>query len=80
MEKKSTYSIEYPLNISAHKKRKVTSAIQNSAKENEKNLKASEMMLKDVSSEYLPKKKLKIVRPPAPLTKALVCFPATAWK
>ncbi len=59
MEKKSTYSIEYPLNISAHKKRKVASAIQNSAKENEKNLKASEMMLKDVSSEYLPKKKLK---------------------
>ena len=33
MEKKSTYSIDYPLNISAHKKRKVTSAIQRSAEE-----------------------------------------------
>ena len=33
MEKKSTYSIDYPLNISAHKKRKITSAVQRSAKE-----------------------------------------------
>ena len=31
MEKESTYSIDYPLNISAHKKRKITSAIQRSA-------------------------------------------------
>ena len=59
MEKKSTYSIDYPLNISAHKKRKITSAIQRSAEEKEKNLTASEMMIKDASIEYLPKEKLK---------------------
>ena len=59
MEKESTYSIDYPQNISAHKKRKVTSAIQRSAEEKEKNLKANDMMLKDFSSEYLPKEKLK---------------------
>ena len=53
-EKESTYSIDYPLNISAHKKRKVTSA-----EEKEKTLTASEKMLKDASSEYLPKEKLK---------------------
>ena len=59
MEKESTYSIEYPLNIPAHKKRKITSAIKRSAEEKEKNLRASELMLKDASSEYLPKEKLK---------------------
>ena len=59
MEKKSTYSIEYPLNISAHKKRKVTSAVKRSAEEKEKNPKASEIMMKGASSEYLPKEKLK---------------------
>ncbi|SVC25131.1 uncharacterized protein METZ01_LOCUS277985 [marine metagenome] len=59
MEKKSTYSIEYPLNISAHKKRKVTSAVQRSAEEKEKKPKASEIMMKGASSEYLPKEKLK---------------------
>ncbi len=59
MEKKSTYSIDYPLNISAHKKRKVTSNIQSSFVEKEKNLKGGEMILKDASSEYLPKEKLK---------------------
>ena len=59
MEKESTYSIEYPLNIPAHKKRKITSAIQRSADEKEKNLRASELMLKNASSEYLPKEKLK---------------------
>ena len=59
IENESTYSIDYPLNISAHKKRKITSAIQRSAEEKEKNLTASEMMLKDASLEYLPKEKLK---------------------
>ena len=59
MEKKSTYSIDYPLNISAHKKRKITSPIKRFAGEKEKNLTASEMMLKDASTEYLPKEKLK---------------------
>ena len=59
MEKISTYSIDYPLNISAHKKRKVTLAVQRSAEEKEKKLTASEIMLKDASSEYLPKEKLK---------------------
>ena len=59
MEKKSTYSIDYPLNISAHKKRKITSPIKRSAEEKEKNLTASEMMLKDASTEYLSKEKLK---------------------
>ena len=58
MEKEATYSIEYPLNISAHKKRKVTSPINRSVEEKEKNLIASEVMLKDASSEYLPKEKL----------------------
>ena len=57
MEKKSTYSIDYPLNISAHKKRKVTPAIQSPSEE--KDQKANEMIFKDPSSEYLPKKKLK---------------------
>ncbi len=59
MEKKSTYSIDYPLNISAHKKRKITSAVQSYVEEKEKKLTASEIMLKDASSEYLPKEKLK---------------------
>ena len=59
MEKKSTYSIDYPLNISAHKKRKITSPIKRSAEEKEKNLTAREMMLKDASTEYLSKEKLK---------------------
>ena len=59
MEKKSTYSLDYPLNISAHKKRKITSPIKRSAEEKEKNLTASEMMIKDASIEYLPKEKLK---------------------
>ena len=59
MEKGSTYSIDYPLNISAHKKRKITSAIQRSAEEKEKNFLANEMLIKDASSEYLPKEKLK---------------------
>ena len=51
MEKKSTYSIDYPLNISAHKKRKVTSAVQRSAEEKEKKPKSSEIMMKGASSE-----------------------------
>ena len=59
MEKKSTYSIDYPLNISAHKKRKITSPIKHSAEEKEKNLTSNEMMLKDASTEYLSKEKLK---------------------
>ena len=59
MEKNSTYSIDYPLNISAHKKRKVSSAVQRSAEGKGKKLKASETMLMDASSEYLPKEKLK---------------------
>ena len=59
MEKESTYSIDYPLNISAHKKRRVTSAVQRFAEEKEKKLKSTEIMLKDASSEYLPKGKLK---------------------
>ena len=59
MEKKSTYSIDYPLNISAHKKRKITSAIQRSAEEKEKNLSTSKMSQKDSPSEYLTKEKLK---------------------
>ena len=59
MEKKSTYSIDYPLNISAHKKRKITSPNKRPDDEKGKNLTASEMMIKDASNEYLPKEKLK---------------------
>ena len=59
MQNESTYSIDYPQNISAHKKRKITSAIQSYADEKEKKLKPTEIMLKNASSEYLPKKKLK---------------------
>ena len=52
MEKESTYSIDYPLNISAHKKRKITSAIQCSAEGGKNNLSASKMMLKDACLLY----------------------------
>lgn len=59
MEKDSTYALEFPLNISAHRKRKVTSALKRSAEETEIKSTASETKLKNASSEYLPKEKLK---------------------
>jgi hypothetical protein len=46
-EKKSTYTLEYPLNISAHRKRKLSSSNERESK------------LKNASSEYLPRGKLK---------------------
>ena len=61
LEKKSPYSLEYPLNISAHRKRKLSGANPAFSKDEdgESEKVGSERKLKIVSSEYLPRKKLK---------------------
>ena len=59
MEKQSTYVLEFPLNIAAHRKRKITSALNQSAEVTEMDPSVSETKLKNASSEYLPKEKLK---------------------
>ena len=58
-EKSSTYSIEYPLNISAHRKRKVSLPQKKIPEEkNQENL-IRNIKVNDVPQEYLPKEKLK---------------------
>ena len=61
LEKKSPYSLEYPLNISAHRKRKLSGANPafSTDEDGESEKVGSERKLKIVSSEYLPRKKLK---------------------
>jgi len=61
LEKKSPYSMEYPLNISAHRKRKLSSATQtcSSDTDSETETVGSERKLGIASSEYLPREKLK---------------------
>jgi hypothetical protein len=59
IEKNSTYTLEYPLNISAHRKRKLTSNQQVSSAERNKTTTVGEGKLKTASMEYLPREKLK---------------------
>ena len=59
IEKNSTYTLEYPLNISAHRKRKLTSNQQVSSAERNKTTTVEEGKLKTASMEYLPREKLK---------------------
>ena len=61
LEKKSPYSMEYPLNISAHRKRKLSRATQTFSVDEdvEYETAGSESKLEIASSEYLPRKKLK---------------------
>ena len=59
IEKNSTYTLEYPLNISAHSKRKLSSNQQVSSAEKNKTPPVREGKLKTASMEYLPREKLK---------------------
>ena len=61
LEKKSPYSLDYPLNISAHRKRKLSSATQpfSADADSETETAGSERKLEIASSEYLPREKLK---------------------
>ena len=61
LEKKSPYSLEYPLNISAHRKRKLSSANQTLSvdADSETETTGSERKLEIASSEYLTREKLK---------------------
>ena len=59
IEKDSTYSLEYPLNISAHRKRKLSSTQQLSSTGENKTVTVGEYKLKTASMEYLPPEKLK---------------------
>ena len=59
IEKNSTYSLEYPLNISAHRKRKLSHAEEVSAAGGNKTTEIGEEKLKTASKEYLPREKLK---------------------
>ncbi|MEY8216870.1 MAG: hypothetical protein RPT13_00860, partial [SAR324 cluster bacterium] len=61
LEKKSPYSLEYPLNISAHRKRKLSCATQtfSADADSETETAGSERKLEIASSEYLPREKLK---------------------
>ncbi len=61
LEKKSPYSLEYPLNISAHRKRKISSAteIYSADADSETETAGRERKLEIASSEYLPREKLK---------------------
>ena len=59
IEKNSTYSLEYPLNISAHRKRKLLPAQEVSSAGGNKTLEVGEEKLKTASKEYLPREKLK---------------------
>ena len=58
-EKKSPYTLEFPHSISAHRKRKLSSSLKFSAREADAKTKVSDSKLKSVSSEYLPREKLK---------------------
>ncbi len=58
-EKKSPYTLEFPHSISAHRKRKLSSSLKFSAREADSKTKVSDSKLKSVSSEYLPREKLK---------------------
>ena len=58
-EKSSTYSIEYPLNISAHRKRKVSLLEKTLSEEKKQENLIINKKINDVSQEYLPKEKLK---------------------
>lgn len=58
-EEDSTYSIEYPLNISAHRKRKVFTQNKSSRKKSKKDVLVRNEDVKNVSLEYLPREKLK---------------------
>ncbi len=58
-EKSSTYTIEYPLNISAHRKRKVSLSKKTFSEEkNQKNF-IRNLKINEASQEYLSKEKLK---------------------
>ena len=57
-EENSTYSIEYPLNISAHRKRKVFSPNKSSIEESKKDVLIRNEKVKSASLEYLPREKL----------------------
>jgi len=61
LEKKSPYSLEYPLNISSHRKRKLSPATQPISEDadSETETAGSERKLEIASSEYLPREKLK---------------------
>ena len=61
LEKKSPYSLEYPLNISAHRKRKLSCVTQtfSADADSETETAGSERKLEIASSEYLPREKLK---------------------
>jgi len=59
IEKNSTYTLEYPLNISAHSKRKLSSTQQVSSAGKNETSTVREGKLKTASMEYLPREKLK---------------------
>ena len=61
IEKKSPYSLEYPLNISSHRKRKLSPATRPISEDadSETETVGSERKLEIASSEYLPREKLK---------------------
>jgi len=59
IEKNSTYTLEYPLNISAHSKRKLSSSQQVSSAGKNETSTVREGKLKTASMEYLPREKLK---------------------
>ena len=59
IEKDSTYTLEYPLNISAHRKRKLSSTQELSLAGGSKTATVREEKLKIASMEYLPREKLK---------------------
>jgi len=58
-EKKSPYTLEFSQNISSHRKRKLGSFQKLSSGESDVEKKISDSKLKTVSSEYLPRQKLK---------------------
>ena len=58
-EKDSTYSIEYPLNISAHRKRKVARLKKTLPVEKNQENVFKNINVHDISQEYIPKEKLK---------------------
>jgi len=58
-EKDSTYSIEYPLNISPHRKRKVSLPRKTLSEEKNQENFIRNLKVNDISQEYLSKKKLK---------------------
>ena len=59
LESSSTYSIEYPQNISAHRKRKLSSQKETLSGEQSNENFVRKFKVKNISSEYLSKEKLK---------------------